>query len=159
MSIDLIAALPVHAALLSGMHRICFAEPWSESAMAEIMAMPGTRGLIAVDGASLTPAVQPPGPAGFVLWRIAGDEAEILSVAVLPPWRGTGLGRAMMSAALEAAGQAGADSMFLEVAADNQPARSLYAVLGFQQVGLRKKYYAGQDAIVMKLVLRDQDQI
>ena len=139
-----------HTALLSGMHRICFAEVWSPEAMVSILSMPGVAGLLAVDGGSLTPATRPPGPAGMVLWRLAGDEAEILTIAVLPPWRGAGLGRRLLDAAVAACRREKAGALFLEVAADNTTAQALYQRTGFARVGTRKGYYAGKDAWVMR---------
>jgi len=151
--IELIPASLVHAPLLSGMHAICFTEVWSADAMAGLLDMPGTVGVIAVDGESLTPAVEPPGPAGMVLWRVAGDEAEILTIAVLPPWRHRGLGRRLLDHAMTESRSQGAAMMFLEVAADNANAQNLYRARGFAQVGVRKGYYAGKDALVMRAEL------
>ncbi|OAN54695.1 acetyltransferase [Paramagnetospirillum marisnigri] len=135
------------------MHKICFAQPWSVASMAEVLTMPGAEGLIAVDGGSMTPTAEPPGPAGLVLWRQVLDEAEILTISVLPPWRRHGLGRRLLQAALEASRTAGAASMFLEVAADNHPALALYGRMGFHEIGLRKGYYGGIDAVAMHLEL------
>lgn len=151
---DFIPAALVHVELLAGMHKICFADAWDADAMASLLAMPGAQGLIAVDGGSLVPARQPPGPAGFVLWRAAGGEAEILTIAVLPPWRRGGLGGGLLGRALCASAEAGADVMFLEAAADNIAALSLYEKRGFARVGLRKAYYGDKDAVVMR---RDLD--
>jgi len=148
--IELVPASLVHAQLLSGMHSICFTEVWSAEAMAGLLDMPGTEGVIAVDGESLIPAIAPPGPAGMVLWRVAGDEAEILTIAVLPPWRRHGLGQRLLDHALAESLAQGAAMMFLEVAADNQAAQALYLSRGFVQVGVRKGYYAGKDALVMR---------
>lgn len=148
-AIELIPAALVHADLLAGMHRICFTDCWSAESMAEILAMPGAAGLIAVDGGSLSPAAEPPGPAGLVLWRVVADEAEILTIAVLPPWRRHGLGAALLDAALAGAQGAGAATMFLEVAADNTPAQALYLSRRFARVGRRKGYYGTTDALVL----------
>lgn len=41
-------------------------------------------------------------------------------------------------------------SITLEVSKDNIPALTLYEKCGFKTVGLRKKYYNGIDAIIMK---------
>lgn len=150
---ELVPAALVHAEVLAGMHRICFAEPWSPASMAEVLAMPGASGLIAVDGGSVVPSAGPPGPAGFVLWRAAAGEAEILSIAVLPPWRRHGLGGLLLDAALGAARAEGADAMFLEVAADNSTAQALYTGRGFTRAGLRKGYYGGMDALVLTKTL------
>lgn len=148
-TIQLITTTSAHARLLAGMHAICFAEPWSETAMAETLAMPGAAGLLAVDGDSLKPSQAPPGPAGFVLWRVAAGEGEILSIAVLPPWRRTGLGRRLLAAAITASQASGAECMFLEVAVDNPGAQALYDRSGFARVGRRKAYYGTTDALVM----------
>lgn len=150
MTIELIPAALVHAELLGGMHKICFTDAWGADSLAATLSMPGAAGMIAVDGSSLAPAVRPPGPAGFVLWRVAAGEAEILTIAVLPPWRRAGLGGRLLDAALTAAAAGGAEAMFLEAAADNIAALALYQQTGFCQVGLRKGYYAGQDAVVMR---------
>lgn len=146
---DFLPASLLHVDLLAGMHRICFTDCWDGDAMASLLSMPGAAGLIAVDGASLRPAAGPPGPAGFVLWRVAAQEAEILTIAVLPPWRRGGLGQSLLDAATAEAAGAGAEEMFLEVACDNNPALTLYQKAAFRQVGLRKGYYSGKDALVM----------
>lgn len=150
---ELVPAALVHADLLAGIHRICFTDIWDSAAMASLLGMPGAQGLIAVDGGSLQPAAQPPGPAGFVLWRAAAGEAEILTIAVLPPWRRGGVGHRLLDAALAASAAAGAEAMFLEAAADNTAALALYEKRGFQRVGLRRAYYGDKDAVVMKLDL------
>jgi len=141
--IDLVPAALVHAELLASMHRICFAVPWSARAMGEVLAMPGAAGLIAVEGGA-------GGPAGLVLWRSAGGEAEILTLAVLPPWRRHALGGRLLAAALANAAEAGAAAMFLEAAADNAAALALYQGAGFTVVGRRPGYYNGVDAVTMR---------
>ena len=150
MSVELMPAGLVHAELLAAMHRICFAEPWGPDSMAASLEMPGAAGLIAVEGESLAPSLGGAGPAGLVLWRCAAGEAEILTLAVLPPWRRSGLGRRLMEAALAEAAAAGAETMFLEVAADNAAALALYQRLGFSRIGRRKGYYHGTDALTMR---------
>jgi ribosomal-protein-alanine N-acetyltransferase len=83
---------------------------------------------------------------------------EVLTVGVAPAARQKGIGKALMTAALDAARQAGAETAFLEVAVDNPAAVALYAGLGFRRAGLRRGYYdrgeAGRaDALVMRLDL------
>jgi ribosomal protein S18 acetylase RimI-like enzyme len=58
------------------------------------------------------------------------------NVAVLPEYRGHGIGRQLMEACIERARQEGSFSVALEVRMDNTPARHLYQSLGFQQTGL-----------------------
>jgi ribosomal-protein-alanine N-acetyltransferase len=92
---------------------------------------------------------------GFVLARAAGGEAEILTLAVAKAARGQGLGRSLLKTAAHHAASMGAQSLFLEVGADNPAALALYAGLGFVRVGQRKSYYAasGADAWVLKAEL------
>jgi len=89
--------------------------------------------------------------------RTAAVEAEILTLAVAPAARGKGLGRALLQAAINRAQLKGAETMFLEVGADNPQALALYAGLGFAKVGTRKAYYSthsgGTDALVLRLSL------
>lgn len=84
-------------------------------------------------------------PAGFALYRVAADEAELLTVSVVPAARRAGLGRALVAAAEEGARRAGARRMFLEVGAANAAARALYAGTGYAEVGRRKGYYQRPD--------------
>lgn len=145
MTIDLQPIEPAHAALLAAMHRICFAEPWGEKAMSDLLAMPGAYGFLAAPRPGETH------PQGFILCRAAGDEAEVLTFLVLPPCRRRGVATALLARAMAMAGQAGATVLFLEVAADNDSARHLYSTQGFEQVGCRPRYYGNAiDALVMK---------
>jgi [ribosomal protein S18]-alanine N-acetyltransferase len=154
MSIDLVPVGQVHAELMAAMHRICFAEPWDAKAMGDLLTMPTAAGLIAAENDSLIPAPGGSGPAGLVLWRIAADEAEILTICVLPPWRRHGLGARLLKAAMVQAHAAGAALLFLEVAATNSGGKALYDRLGFAEVGRRRRYYDnGADALTMRLEL------
>jgi ribosomal protein S18 acetylase RimI-like enzyme len=49
----------------------------------------------------------------------------------------------------------GAREVFLEVRADNPGAQTLYRSLGFEQIGVRPRYYQPDDvdAIVMRLTV------
>ena len=124
---------------LALLHASAFAKPWDASAIAALLAGPGGFAFAADDG--------------FVLARAAGGEAEILTLAVRPAARGKGLGRALLLAAIAEARALGAATMFLEVGADNPAALALYAGLGFANVGKRKAYYDGRDALVLSLPL------
>lgn len=96
---------------------------------------------------------------GFVMVRIAADEAEILTIAVSRERRGNGFGRMLMEEALRRLYREHVAACFLEVNRDNVPAIGLYRRLGFEEVGARKGYYdgvagAGSAALVMRLQLR-----
>ena len=64
--------------------------------------------------------------------------------------RRQGVGDALVQSLCAGAKVAGAQDMFLEVAADNAAACALYAKHGFAQVGRRPAYYAGTDALVLR---------
>jgi [ribosomal protein S18]-alanine N-acetyltransferase len=80
---------------------------------------------------------------GFILSRVAADEAEILSVAVAAARRGKGLARQLLERNLRRLAGLGARTVFLEVDEGNVPARKLYRRAGFREVGRREGYYPG----------------
>jgi [ribosomal protein S18]-alanine N-acetyltransferase len=90
---------------------------------------------------------------GFILSRIALDEAEILSVAVASSRRGKGLARRLLDLHLRRLAGLGARTVFLEVDEGNEPARRLYRRAGFREVGRREGYYPpgkGAAALVLR---------
>ena len=126
-------------AALAALHRLSFTDAWSMSFIRDLLSSPG---VFAYAHAS-----------GFILARAAGGEAEILTLAVTPGMRRQGVGRALVQNAAVHAQGLGAGALFLEVAKDNEAARKLYSGLGFTPVGLRKAYYGGDDAVVLKAAL------
>ena len=94
--------------------------------------------------------------AGFVVSRLAADQAEVLSIAVAAPYRGQGLAHKLLDVHLRRLALYGIAAVFLEVDEGNVPARRLYAGLGFHQVGRRESYYAqaGSNEGGAALVLR-----
>lgn len=89
-------------------------------------------------------------PTGFALWRDLGEEAELLTIGVIPAARRRGLGARLLEAVLTAAKTAGAQKIYLEVGEENPAALALYVRAGFSAVGARKSYYRdGGDAAVM----------
>jgi ribosomal-protein-alanine N-acetyltransferase len=85
------------------------------------------------------------GPVGFVVSRLAADQAEILTIAVMPKARGRGVGAALLASHLPSVAANGAKVLFLEVEATNKTAIRLYQSFGFRQVGERKAYYRVAD--------------
>ncbi|MBT3552079.1 MAG: GNAT family N-acetyltransferase [Rhodospirillaceae bacterium] len=134
-----------HAAVLAELHGGCFEKPWRVEDFSNLLGAPGVAALMVM----ADPAVDE--PCGFILWRIAADEAEIITLCVLSAQRGKKMGRALTKGAMQRAG-AVAKTMYLEVAEDNQFARRLYEGLGFAETGRRRNYYktgaSRADAIV-----------
>jgi ribosomal-protein-alanine N-acetyltransferase len=94
----------------------------------------------------------------FAVVRVIVDEAELLTIATHPDHQRQGLARAVMKTWMELATQRGADTAFLDVAADNAPACDLYQLCGFSICGNRSGYYRRQndpavDAVLMRRAL------
>jgi len=77
----------------------------------------------------------------FALVRVIAGEAELLTIATDPTHQRQGLAKACMASWIAEACAQGAETAFLEVAADNTAARALYERHGFARAGLRKDYY------------------
>lgn len=91
---------------------------------------------------------------GFAGGMVVDKDVEILDVAVSPAHRREGIARKLLAHVSYDAQMLGCTSASLEVEADNEPARALYANLGFEQVGCRRGYYGvGRDAYVMRAPL------
>lgn len=128
------------SARLAEIHAASFSQAWDAAAFVSLLSGQGVAALIEDDG--------------FVLIRTVADEAEVLSIAVLPAARRRGVAKALLSAATAAAREAGAQRLFLEVSAHNTAALALYRRAGFAEIGRRRGYYAdGADAHAMALAL------
>lgn len=91
---------------------------------------------------------------GFLLGRLIQDEAELLTLAVAPQMRRTGIGRRLVDRFLARAQTNGVARVFLEVAVENEAATRLYLAAGFSEAGLRRAYFQtpdgrGIDALVL----------
>ncbi|MDR1940802.1 MAG: ribosomal protein S18-alanine N-acetyltransferase [Endomicrobium sp.] len=87
---------------------------------------------------------------GYCIFWVVGGETEILNIAVDPDLRGKSYGRQMLECVYEISKNNGSKSIFLEVRQSNAAALSLYGSFGFESIGVRKKYYIDEDAIVMR---------
>jgi tRNA threonylcarbamoyladenosine biosynthesis protein TsaB len=143
-AIRLRKANPGDAALLGGLHQATMPRAWETGFFQQIVTGPGGFAVVAeANGAAL----------GFVLGRVAADEAEILSIGVLAAYRQNGVGARLLREAAARAGTLGATTLFLEVAEDNLSARRLYEAHGLGPAGRRRNYYGdegGGDAILLR---------
>lgn len=137
-------------ATLAALHARCFTtpRPWTEAEFATFLADP--LAFLLVEG-----------DAAFLLGRAVAGEAELLTLAVAPEARRRGLGQRLVSRFLYQARLRGADSAFLEVAADNAAAQALYARAGFAPAGRRRGYYplpagGSVDALVLRRLLAER---
>jgi ribosomal-protein-alanine N-acetyltransferase len=95
--------------------------------------------------------------AGFALIRTVLDEAELLTIAVDPRWRGKGVGRALMEALFADLMMSPARRMFLEVDEQNHAAIRLYKRLGFSTISSRKGYYPRPDGSAATALVMARD--
>lgn len=132
------------------MERVCFSWPWSEETYRhELKHNPRSFYYVIRSPAE---SDLPPLLAYGGYW-ILGDEAHIVTIASHPDFRGRRLGELMLLHLIGLAREAAVESITLEVRVGNAPARGLYAKWGFEQIGLRKRYYRdnGEDALLLSL--------
>lgn len=138
-----------HAAAVAALHHQGgFARLWDPAECAGLLVERAVvaDGVFSGDGTALK---------GFVMSRVAADEAEVLSVVIARQARRSGLGAGLMRAHLDQLARRGIARLFLEVDEGNAAAIALYRRLGFGEVGRREGYYPKADgsraaALVMR---------
>lgn len=120
-------------------------EAWSRRMLAgELEQQPASRYYLVAeeDGAVI----------GYAGLLAAGEQADVLTIAVAASRWGHGIGTRLLSALLAEARRRGCAEVFLEVRSDNLRAQRLYKWWGFAEIGIRRGYYqpSGTDAIVMR---------
>jgi [ribosomal protein S18]-alanine N-acetyltransferase len=120
--------------VLAALHAACFPDDaWDSAALATLLAMPGAGGRVArAESGEIL---------GLLIDQCVGEDAEVLTLGVLPATRRQGIGRALLRDLAARAREAGATRIVLEVAADNAAAAALYDVMGFRRQGVRRAYY------------------
>lgn len=91
------------------------------------------------------------GVSGYVCGRLVGKNlGEVVSIAVEPGLRRRGIGRMLMLELESRFREDRVKTVRLEVGVDNDAAIRLYESLGYETIGLRRKYYPdGSDALIM----------
>ena len=134
------------AAAIAKLHAAAFRHGWSDGEIEQMLLERNIVAHRATSGRALH---------GFILSQLAGDEAEIVSVAVTSARRGRGVASALLHLHLRRLAGVGCRAVFLEVDEANEPARRLYQRAGFREVGRRPGYYRqGRDQAATALVLR-----
>ena len=118
-----------------------FSDSWSLYAIDESMGCPAFVGYSLIDNGEII---------GYYGFYAIMPEGHIANIAVVEKHRGKNLGFALLSHLIQMGDEREITDYTLEVRAGNVPALNLYKRLGFQQEGLRKKYYGdGEDAVIM----------
>lgn len=134
LHVSLLIAEPPRAGEIAALHARCFRDAWSAEAIEGLLSDAGALAFVAKVAGQMAIA-------GFVIARLVGDEAEILSIAVAPEQQRKGVGARLVAGTIRGLERAEAKRLFLEVAVDNEAARALYDRAGFVAVGLRRGYY------------------
>jgi len=138
---------------LAELHSESFRRGWSGAEFEALLAQPGVFALLAQYRGPLGAKR----PAGFALFRLVGDEAEVLSIAVSREFRRRGVARLLLEEALRHLYREGARSIHLEVEDANLAAVNLYRSMEFSQSGERPGYYRqGRPVPGGALVMRRQ---
>ena len=128
---------------LAEMEKMCFSDPWSESAFAYELRNPLSLWLVAVEDELVV---------GYVGSQTVMDESDMMNLAVLPSHRRQGIGEKLVQSLCSDLRAKGSVSLTLEVRVSNAGAISLYKKMGFVQVGLRPNYYRNpkEDALILR---------
>jgi ribosomal-protein-alanine N-acetyltransferase len=141
-------AQPRDASAIAALHAASFRRGWSEQEVEGLLTDRAVIAQRALVGRSF---------AGFIMSRLAADEAEILSVAVARNSQGRGLARQLLNLHLRRLAGLGVRTVFLEVDEHNAPAIKLYGRAGFREVSRRANYYpqAGAKPAAALVLRRD----
>lgn len=90
----------------------------------------------------------------FINFNIMYEQAELNYIYVKPEYRGTKLGTLLMEEMFKKCRDKGVNSITLEVRSSNDGALHLYKSVGFEEISIRKNYYNGEDALLLKKVLK-----
>ena len=124
---------------LSMLHTACFPNrPWTADDFAELKQ----------SGAEIILSDN-----SFLVYRQAADELEIITLGVHPDFRRSGTANALLGIMENDARKSGVRGIFLEVGQDNDAAIALYTKNGYKEIGIRKRYYNGVNAITMEKII------
>lgn len=148
------AVRPADYDLLEEIHAESFVAPWSADEQAALNEGSGVKTFVA-RRASASGSRR---PLGFITVRRAADEGEVLTMAVRPRSRRSGIGRELLNAALRHLYAERVAAVYLEVDPHNAAAIALYRRAGFEPVGERPDYYTKsggerQKALTMRLAM------
>ena len=123
------------------------ADAWSEGMLRDELAETATRHyVVALARGALV---------GYAGLRFVPPEGDVQTMAVAESAWGTGIGGALLTELLVRAAERGVGHMFLEVRSDNPRAQKLYGRFGFTPIGIRRGYYNGADALVMRRITEE----
>ena len=147
---DIIKARLEHLDDVLKLEKLCFTDFWTEGQL--LSEIESEYGCILVKYDDNVPL-------GYSIWHMAGDQAELYRIGTDPDKRGKGYADTLVESGIAWAKAQEAESVFLEVRAGNVPAISHYKKHGFENIGIRKKYYTNpaEDAVIMVRKVTEDD--
>lgn len=130
----------------------CFSQPWSEKSLLDSLAREDTIFLVCEEECNSQIA-------GYMGMYVSFEEGSITNVAVSPEYRKKGCAKLLVAELKRSAKEVNIENIFLEVRVSNEPAISLYKKMGFEELGVRRKFYEHptEDAIIMSCRLTDSE--
>ena len=130
------------AAAIAEMEHQIFSDAWSEKSVLDTMNQKNAVCLTAEKAGRII---------GYVLSYTAADEAEIARIAVAEEFRRQGTARAILRELENVCSSKGVKKLFLDVRESNREARAFYTDMGFQEDGIRRRFYENpqEDGILM----------
>lgn len=117
---------------------ICFAHPWSRADLEQQLNLDTSHFAVATLDGNVV---------GYMGLQIFSGEGYVTNVAVLPEYRRQGIAKMLIEKQM----QNEMSFITLEVRESNLPAIKLYESCGFENVGIRPKFYTNptENAIIM----------
>lgn len=133
--------------LAHAIHQSSQVNPWSFATFSDC-ATPPYQCIVVLQGAEVI---------GYAILLTVADEGTLMDIAVANEYRGYGVGKKLLTEAIQYFKDSKMAEVWLEVRASNQVAVSLYEITGFEHIEVRKNYYptatGKEDAFIMRCVL------
>ena len=130
--IQVVTMAEEHISALAQLEKECFADPWSEKALADELTNPNAVFRVALIDEEV---------AGYVGMLHVLDEGDICNVAVFDKFRRRGVATALIQHLADYAVENQLSFITLEVRESNMGAQKFYETMGFETIGIRKNFY------------------
>ena len=133
-----------HVAQVAELEKICFGSAaWSEKSIASELNNALSLWIVAVEDEKIL---------GYVGSQTVMGETDMMNVAVHPDYRKQGIATGLITELIGALKKQESHCLTLEVRASNEPAKNLYQMLDFEEIGIRKNYYRNprEDALILR---------
>lgn len=130
--IQVVTMAEEHISALTQLEKECFADPWSEKALADELTNPNAVFRVALIDEEV---------AGYVGMLHVLDEGDICNVAVFDKFRRRGVATALIQHLVDYAVENQLSFITLEVRESNIGAQKFYETMGFETIGIRKNFY------------------